>query len=387
MQLLAHSAHHQQQLLQQQRQQAQQEEIFTSGSSSAALQRFAKLHQQKAQNVEMMEDQSSFAAKPAGFPVYVQGDNVKVDSAGKPVPLPIAANQAGSVPLPFSSSMQPPSKHPPSLISNYQNWQMGGERATPDFEKSHVRDLSFGSQDSPVFTLQMADIVKNSGASKNLLPTSLYSKQNPNVLPVSSNEPGPELKSPLDHPDQLERHRSRFFSTDSGPASGGEQPPPDDDEAPLNEHDKKAAAAISKLMEQSEKNPPVSHPRGSSVKINNIPVQDHNFVRPNNPNSALPLNILQVQELFRNTPPPTYEQSLLPSGLPSGLAPVQASAALAMANTDVKREPDSPAKPVRQHYISGDEHYQNIQQNCPQVQLPDGQSKFQPGGNVDMTSR
>ena len=384
MQLLAHSAQQQQQLLQQQRQ--QQQEMFGQGSSSAALQHLAKLHQQGEQGIEMIQDYSTFAAKSGAYTIYSHGDTIKTDATGKSIQMPLSntINPSNVDQMPYSSSMQASSKQPPALISNYQTWP-SGERVISEFEKGHVRDLSFGSQDSPIFSLPMGEIAKNPVMTKTTTSL-LYHKHSAAALPSApANEPEPELKSPLDHPDQLERHRSRFFSTDSGAASGGEQQPEDDDEAPLNEHDKKAAAAISQLMEQGEKNPPVAPGIALSYKPN-TGITEQNFVRPTNASQGLSLSLLQVQELFRNTPPPTYEQSLLPGTAgtlaipPAVVAQIPQSTAMAMSNNEIKQEPNSPATkvPPRQYYIPS--------QNCVPLAMQEDPSKYS-GNNVEMSPR
>ena len=385
MQLLAHSAQQQQQLLQQQQEQRQQQELFGQGSSSAALQQLAKLHQHGEQAVEIMQDQSSFAvAKSGAFPIYAHGDNVKVDVSGKPIPIALAnaVQQPAVAQMSYSSA----SKQPPTFITNYQNWSVV-ERATPEFEKGHVRDLSFGSQDSPIFALPVGELVKTGGAKATATP--IFQKHSAAILPtVPPNEPEPELKSPLDHPDQLERHRSRFFSSESGAASGTEQQP-GDDEAPLNEHDKKAAAAISKLMEQGEKNPPVVPANLAAYKPPSRDVSELNFIQPANP-----LNILQVQELFRHTPPPTYEQSLLPGATPPGALSIPVSSSvisqtsqatpMGLSVVEVKQEPNCPANkvPSRQYYNPTE-----AAQNCGSIAMQGELAKYHPGSNVERPAR
>ena len=374
MQLLAHSA---QQL--QQQQQRRQQELFNQGSSSAALQQLAKFHQQKEQGVEMAEDQSSYESKSVGYSAFPRNDNVKVEDLPKSVQMSVnTLNQANLLRHSFSPSTQASSKQQAPGILNYTNWTITG-RATPEFERGHIRDLSFGSQDSPILGLQSSDIIKNSSKP--------YHK--PQVaMPVRTApaDPEPELKSPLDHPDQLEQHRNRFFSSDSGPASGGEQAV---GEAALNENDKKAVAAIGKLMEMGEKISTTGH-GNLNVQTNTVTMAQHAIPLPINTGTPIPYNVLQMQELIRNTPPPPYEQSNLLSGsvpmhFPTGhVAPAQAPVSLTTDNNEVKQEPHSPSKASRNFYLAEAGQYKPGRDT---VGLSEEQVKFLTDANTDLQAR
>lgn len=361
MQLLAHSAQLQQQ------QQRMQQELYNQGSSSAALQQLARLHQQKEQGVELTEEQASYPSKPVSFPVYPRNDNVKTENSPKPVQMPVNAHTLRHS---FSPSTQT-SKHQNPAMLNFPSWTFTG-RSTPDFERGHIRDLSFSSQDSPILGFQPSDVIK--GNSKHYHKSLV-------VQPVSSlsTAPEPELKSPLDHPDQLEQHRNRFFSSDSCPASSGEQGA---GEAVLNENDKKAVAAIGKLMEIGEKvnTSGQLHMAGIKVQPNSVP--QHSLV---NSGAPLPLNVMQMQDLMRNTPPPPYEHTnLLPGSMAFSTAhPV---APHSMASSDVKREPESPSKHSKTFFLADGVQYK-LGQACNVVGLPEEQSKFFPAANANLQQR
>ena len=372
MQLLAHSAQQQQQLLQEE--QRQQQEIYDRGSSSAALQQLAKFHQQKGLTANMIQD-PSFLSK-TNYPVYSQETEAgKVEMSGKPASA-ILANTVHQASAGQLRSTPTAGKQQPVVMPQYTAWSVT-ERApaASDYDKGHVRDLSFGSQDSPLHPLQLGDVSK---ASFKAHPSSVNHKSANTVPVTAATRPEPELKSPLDHPDQFERRGNRFFSSDSGAASGNEQQAVDN-EPPLNERDKKAAAAIGKLLDQNEKDPPVSHANSIGLKLNNVGM-------PGYSNLSVPLNVMQ--ELIRNTPPPAYDQSYLQTGAalhPSIIAQNHQPIAMLMPNNDVKQEPGSPGKPAVQYYVPVSEQQKYVH-TTNQAALVE-QAKFLPGTNTELPHR
>ncbi|XP_076815445.1 uncharacterized protein LOC143461567 isoform X1 [Clavelina lepadiformis] len=365
MQLLAYSAQRQQQLLQEEQQRKQQLQIYGQGSSSATLQHLAKLRQQQESDA-VAEENSRLKERASASPFHqVMKDDPKGTTYIKPVQAQFLLPGQQNI-LAFSSSPLNPSVRKSPFPNISTAWHVS-DRGTPDILRSHIRDLSFGSQDSPILPLQTGEMSRHSV--KNFLPQSEHKYSVPPQFLPAASCPEPELKSPLDHPEHQLDHqqRRRFFSSDSRPTSSEEQ---QDDEAPLNERDKEAAAALSVLLEQSEK-ASVALSEGFTSRSPSVANMSDTV------GSALPVRLIHLQQDIRNTPPPAYEHSLSAEQTFQQYANPQQMAVMAdtppllsnlqlghdatntsISSGPIKKEPISPAVTFEKYFMSNSAPHQ-----------------------------